>query len=62
MDRFLKTESFIYTQYKYVNMRNTDTMIRISKETRNKLKERGKKGETYDEIIKRLLEEEKVEE
>lgn len=31
------------------------TTIQISKATRDKLKEQGKKGETYDEIIKRLL-------
>jgi len=31
-------------------------MIRISKEVRDKLKVIGKKGETYDEIIRRLLE------
>jgi len=31
-------------------------MIRISKEARDKLKVIGKKGETYDEIIRRLLE------
>jgi len=32
------------------------TTITIRKETREKLKEIGKKGETYDEIIKRLIE------
>ncbi len=31
------------------------TTIQISKETREKLKKFGIKGETYDEIIKRLL-------
>jgi len=31
------------------------TTIQISKETRDKLKELGKKGDTYDEIVKRLL-------
>lgn len=31
------------------------TTIQLSKETRNKLKELGKKGETYDEIVRRLL-------
>jgi len=31
------------------------TTIQISKETRNGLKDLGKKGETYDDIIKRLL-------
>lgn len=30
-------------------------MIRISKEVRDKLKAIGKKGETYDEIIRRLV-------
>ncbi len=32
------------------------TTIQISKETREKLKEVGRKGQTYDEIIENLLE------
>ena len=31
------------------------TTIPIKKETRDMLKELGKKGETYDEIIRRLI-------
>ncbi len=31
------------------------TTIELSKETRDQLKELGKKGETYDEIIRKLL-------
>ena len=31
------------------------TTIQLSTETRDQLKELGKKGETYDEIIKKLL-------
>jgi len=31
------------------------TTIRVSTDLRDKLKELGKKGETYDEIIERLL-------
>jgi len=31
------------------------TTIRVSTDLRNRLKELGKKGETYDEIIERLL-------
>jgi len=31
------------------------TTIELSKETRNQLKELGKKGETYDQIIKKLI-------
>ena len=31
------------------------TTIQLSRATRDQLKELGKKGETYDEIIKRLL-------
>jgi len=31
------------------------TTIEVSVETRDQLKELGKKGETYDEIIRRLL-------
>ncbi len=33
------------------------TCIRISEETREKLKRLGRKGETYDDIIRRLIEE-----
>ena len=33
------------------------TSVQVSVETRDRLKERGKKGETYDEIITRLLKE-----
>lgn len=33
----------------------TDTSIRIQKDIRDRLKDRGKKGETYNEIIERLL-------
>ncbi len=32
------------------------TTIQISKETREMLKELGKKGETYDDIIRKLIE------
>ena len=32
------------------------TSIRVQKETVELLKERGRKGESYDDIIKRLLE------
>jgi len=32
------------------------TTIRLKKETREMLKEVGRKGETYDEIIRRLVE------
>lgn len=32
------------------------TTIQLSRKTRDMLKELGKKGETYDEIIKKLLE------
>jgi hypothetical protein len=31
------------------------TSIQITEETREKLKSRGKKGETYDDIIRELL-------
>lgn len=31
------------------------TTIRVAEETREKLKELGKKGETYDKIIKELI-------
>jgi hypothetical protein len=40
-------------------MRKTDTMIRISKRTTGRLKELGKKGDTYDQIINRLIDEAK---
>ena len=32
------------------------TTIQISKETREELRQLGKKGETYDELIQRLME------
>ena len=34
----------------------TPTTIQISKETREELRQLGKKGETYDELIQRLME------
>ncbi len=34
----------------------SQTTIQISKETREKLKKLGRKGQTYDEIIKNLME------
>jgi len=34
-----------------------NTMIRISKEVRDMLKGIGKKGETYDDVIRRLINE-----
>lgn len=37
------------------------TVIRISKETREMLKEYGRKSETYDQVIKRLIREVKGE-
>ena len=37
-------------------MKEEITTIQISKEIRDQLKELGKKGETYDEIIRKLLE------
>jgi glucan phosphoethanolaminetransferase (alkaline phosphatase superfamily) len=37
-------------------MSHDSTRIPVQKETREKLKSRGKKGETYDEIINKLLE------
>jgi len=36
--------------------KNEATTIQVSKETREMLMEMGKKGETYDIIIKRLIE------
>jgi hypothetical protein len=36
------------------------TTIQISKDTRDELKKLGIKGETYDEIIKKLLETSKL--
>jgi hypothetical protein len=37
-------------------MPETDTTIRLSQETKNKLEKLGAKGDTYDDIVKRLLE------
>jgi len=36
--------------------REGKTTIELSKETRDRLKELGKKNETYDEIVKKLIE------
>ena len=36
-------------------MMKRKTTIQVSVETRDRLKEIGKKGETYDDIIRRLL-------
>ena len=33
------------------------TMIKVSPETRDMLKDLGKKGETYDQLIRRLIRE-----
>lgn len=35
--------------------REGKTTIELARETRDQLKELGKKGETYDEIVRRLL-------
>lgn len=42
-------------------MTSDKTTIWITKSTRDKLKELGKKGETYDEIISGLMERERTE-
>lgn len=34
----------------------SQTTIQVSKETREKLKKLGRKGQTYDEVIKNLIE------
>jgi len=36
-------------------MMSDTTTIKVKKDTRDKLKDRGKKGESYDEIINRLI-------
>ena len=33
------------------------TTVELSKETRDQLKDLGKKGETYDEIVRKLIQE-----
>ena len=33
------------------------TMIKVTRETRDMLKDLGKKGETYDQLIRRLIRE-----
>jgi len=40
--------------------RENITTIQLNKATRDELKKHGIKGETYDEIIRRLLELEKI--
>ena len=39
-----------------MNSKNDETMVRIKKETTELLRQLGIKGETYDTIIKRLIE------
>lgn len=44
----------LYTLIECIKM--VQTTIQVSKETREKLKKIGSKGQTYDEIIEKLLE------
>ncbi len=51
----------VFYIYKRLSMKNKhvhmdNTMMRVSKETRDMLKAIGKKGETYDDIIRRQIE------
>lgn len=53
--------TYIHNVYSFivVYMKNTEndvTVIRVRKETRDRLAELGKKKETYDDIICRLME------
>lgn len=41
---------------------NGNTLIQISKKTRDKLKETGRKGQSYDDIINEFIKDEKREE
>ena len=43
--------------YHYTQLHNMDTSIRIDSKVRDELKELGKKGERYSDIIKKLIEE-----
>ena len=45
-------ETFLSIRHVYTPMEQT--MIRVSTDTREKLKEMGRMGETYDEVISRL--------
>lgn len=55
-----KKKRFIYTQVILGIMRDDDVvMVKVERSTREALKKRGIKGETYDIIIRRLLEEKK---
>jgi len=42
-----------------MDRKNAITTIQLTAETREKLKELGKKGETYEDIILRLIKEKK---
>jgi hypothetical protein len=53
MERFKKHST--YSLLGDSMSREGRTTIELSNETRDRLKELGKKGETYEEIIKRLL-------
>ena len=55
--KILREKFIYYSHYKYYNDYNMEnTTIAISNEVRDKIKEFGNKGETYSEIIARLLE------
>jgi len=41
----------------YMSPMEEGTMVRVFKSTRDRLKERGKKGDSYDAIINRLIDE-----
>lgn len=54
----LETATYINTYSHYVKRmpyRSGVTTIQLSPDTRDKLKDLGKKGETYEEIILRLV-------
>lgn len=45
--------------YPYIQPHNMDTSIRLDSKVRDELKDLGKKGERYSDIIKKLIEEHK---
>ena len=51
-----KLPSIVYTMFSNVYGVYTMTMIRVSEKVRDKLRELGRKGDTYSDVIAKLIE------
>ena len=52
-----RKEKLKYKYHRYYRLMNDVTTIQIDREIKNMLKKMGKKGETYSDIIRRLIKE-----